>query len=136
MSDQQHSDQPESTHLPPSVGGRRGSLSWWQEMVRQARLSWRLFRDSRVPLLTRLIPPATIAYVLSPVDLVPDVLLGLGQLDDIAILFLGTKLFIDLCPTDIVREHLRALGASIEEWRTEEIVEGEFQIVEPGDTQE
>ena len=135
MNDQQHSDQ-SSSNLTTSVGGNRGSISWWQELLRQARLAWRLFRDSRVPLLTRFIPPATIAYILSPVDLIPDVLLGVGQLDDIALLFLGVKLFIDLCPQDLVREHLRALGATIEEWQTEEIVEGEFEIVEPGDTEE
>ena len=135
MNDQQQSDQ-SSTHLTTSVGGNRGSISWWQELLRQARLAWRLFRDSRVPLLTRFIPPATIAYILSPVDLIPDVLLGIGQLDDIALLFLGVKLFIDLCPQDLVREHLRALGANVEGWQTDEIVEGEFQIVEPGDTEE
>jgi uncharacterized membrane protein YkvA (DUF1232 family) len=87
-------------------------------------------------LLTRFIPPATLAYIIFPVDFVPDVILGLGQLDDIALLFLGFKLFIDLCPPDIVREHLRALGANFEEGQTGEIVEGEFEIVEPGDSEE
>jgi uncharacterized membrane protein YkvA (DUF1232 family) len=40
------------------------------------------------------------------IDLVPDALLGLGQLDDLAVILLGVKAFIDLCPPEIVKEHL------------------------------
>ncbi len=112
-------------------------LGWVTDLVRQGRLAWRLFWDSRVPLWTKLIPPAMLLYIFSPVDFIPDVALGLGQLDDLAILLIGTKLFIELAPTDIVREHLTALGARIQEWRVQEgekepppIVEGEYEIME------
>ena len=81
--------------------------------------------------VTKLIPPAALGYVLFPVDIIPDVALGLGQLDDIAVLLLGIKLFIELAPPDVVREHLVALGARIKEWRVEE--EGETSVVIEGD---
>jgi len=110
-------------------------LAWLQEMVRQARLAWRLFWDRRVPLWTKLIPPAALAYVLSPVDILPDVALGLGQLDDIAVLLIGIKLFIELAPPEVVREHLLALGARIKEWHVVEgeskpsaVIEGEYKV--------
>ncbi|MFQ6101398.1 MAG: YkvA family protein [Anaerolineae bacterium] len=117
-------------------------LAWLQDVARQARLAWRLFWDKRVPLWTKLIPPAALAYVLFPVDIIPDVALGLGQLDDIAVLLLGTKLFIELAPPDVVREHLAALGAHIKEWRVVEeeeekkggppaVIEGEYKVKEP-----
>ena len=113
-------------------------LAWLQEVVRQTRLAWRLFRDRRVPLWTKLIPPAALAYVLFPVDIIPDVALGLGQLDDIAVLLIGVKLFIELAPPDVVREHLLALGARIQEWRVVEeegsppvVIEGEYEVKEP-----
>jgi len=99
-------------------------LVWFQDVIRQARLAWLLLWDRRVPWWTKLIPPFVLAYVLSPVDLIPDVMVGLGQLDDIAVLLLGAKLFIELAPPDIVREHLLALGARIKEWR---VVDGEGQ---------
>jgi hypothetical protein len=90
-----------------------------------------------VPFWTKLIPPAVLIYILSPVDFLPDVALGLGQLDDLAILLIGTKLFIELAPADVVREHLAALGARIQEWRVQEgerepppIVEGEYEIMQ------
>ncbi|MEJ2151334.1 MAG: DUF1232 domain-containing protein [Chloroflexota bacterium] len=90
-----------------------------------------------MPFWTKLIPPAVLIYLISPVDFLPDVALGLGQLDDLAILLIGTKLFIELAPTDVVREHLAALGARIQEWRVQDgekepppIVEGEYEIAE------
>ena len=51
-------------------------------MIRQSRLVWRLWRDARVPGWTKLIPLAGLVYLLSPIDLIPDLMLpGLGQLD-------------------------------------------------------
>ncbi len=107
-------------------------ISWAKELVRQFRLAWRLFKDRRVPWGLKLIPPAALIYVLSPADILPDLGLGLGQLDDIAILLLSLKLFIELAPAEVVREHLRALGAKISEWAAEEpsVVEGEFEVRE------
>jgi uncharacterized membrane protein YkvA (DUF1232 family) len=79
-------------------------------------------------------------YLVSPADFLPDVAIGLGQLDDIAIFLLGMKLFIELAPTDLVREHLSELGARIQEWRVNDgkekppqIVEGEFESAETDD---
>jgi uncharacterized membrane protein YkvA (DUF1232 family) len=117
---------------------------WIGDMVRQARLAWRLFWDKRVPFWTKLIPPAVLLYILSPADFIPDFpILGLGQLDDLAVLLIGMKLFIELAPTEIVREHLAALGARIKEWRVVEeekepplIVEGEYEMAKTGDVEE
>jgi uncharacterized membrane protein YkvA (DUF1232 family) len=107
-------------------------ISWAKELIRQFRLAWRLFKDRRVPWVLKLIPPAALIYVLSPIDILPDLSLGLGQLDDIAIVLLSLKLFIELAPPEVVREHLRALGAKIAEWTSEEptVVEGEFEVRE------
>ncbi len=110
-------------------------ISWAKELVRQLRLAWRLFKDRRVPWPIKLIPPAALIYILSPIDIIPDPGLGLGQLDDIAILLLSLKLFIELAPAEVVREHLRALGAKISQWVAEEgeVIEGEFEEEPPAE---
>lgn len=105
-------------------------VSWAKELVRQLRLAWRLFKDRRVPWFIKLIPPAALIYILSPVDIIPDLGLGLGQLDDIAILLLSLKLFIELAPAEVVQEHLRALGAKISRWSAEEEAGGEGEVIE------
>lgn len=114
----------------PSKEDTGSMISWLRELIRQGQLAWRLLRDRRVPWLPKLIPPLALLYVLSPIDILPDLSLGLGQLDDIAVLLLAIKLFIELCPMDIVHEHLRALGAKIEDWQADEVIEGTFEVEE------
>ncbi len=83
------------------------------EILKQGRLILRLLGDGRVPIWPKLIIPGTIAYVLSPIDILSDPILGLGQLDDVAIVIIGLKLFVELCPSDIVQEHLDNLSSVI-----------------------
>ena len=65
----------------------------WQDLVRQIKLFWRLLKDRRVPIWIKAIPALSLAYLAVPVDFVPDILVGLGQLDDLAVLALGFRLF-------------------------------------------
>jgi uncharacterized membrane protein YkvA (DUF1232 family) len=83
-----------------------------------------------VPVLPKLILPVVLVYILIPVDILPDFVLGLGQLDDLALLLLAIKLFIVLCPSHLVREHLMELGVRVEEWQPGEVIEGEFRITQ------
>lgn len=119
--------------------GEEGAiLAWLRDAVRQLRLAWRLFFDKRVPLWTKIVPPAALAYVLSPIDILSDFPpMGINQLDDLAVVLLGVKLFIELAPPDVVREHLEDLGARIEEWRVVDadespVVEARYEIGAPG----
>jgi uncharacterized membrane protein YkvA (DUF1232 family) len=79
-------------------------------LIKQARLAWRLLKDERVPGWVKLIPTAALIYFLSPIDLIPDLALpGLGEVDDIMMLLIALKMFLDLSPSNIVREHLEDL---------------------------
>lgn len=79
-------------------------------VVKQGRLVWRLLHDARVPGWVKLIPAAGLVYLISPIDLIPDLMIpGLGQLDDLAVILLSLKLFVDLCPPGIVKEYLEDL---------------------------
>lgn len=109
--------------------GKTADASVLFEVWRSMQLVWRLMLDPRVPALPKLIVPLVALYVLSPLDLVPDVLLVLGQLDDIALLFFGTKLFINLCPPDVVMEHRHALGGG-REVTSDDYVDGSYRVVD------
>lgn len=99
------------------------------EIWRSMQLVWRLMLDPRVPFFPKLIVPLVALYVLSPLDVVPDVILVLGQLDDIALLFFGTKVFINLCPPDVVMEHRRALGGG-STTASADYVDGTYRVVD------
>ncbi len=82
----------------------------FQGIVLQTKLILRLLGDRRVNFFLKLLPIAAIVYVVSPVDLVPGLALPvIGALDDAAVLWLGTSLFMALCPDDVVDEHKQAL---------------------------
>ena len=79
------------------------------DIVRNVRLIWRLFTDRHVPVWTKAVPLLALAYVIFPLDFIPDALLGLGQLDDLTIVLLGLKAFISLSPADIVAQYRNKL---------------------------
>lgn len=70
------------------------------------RLLWRLTLDRQVSLAPKMLLPAAIAYIVLPVDIVPDFLPFLGRIDDLLVLVLGALLFIALAPREIVTQHL------------------------------
>jgi uncharacterized membrane protein YkvA (DUF1232 family) len=75
------------------------------------KLYWRLFKDARVPLRAKIILLAAVLYLVSPFDLLPDFFLPfLGRLDDLAILIIGARWFISLCPPDVVQEHVKEIS--------------------------
>lgn len=100
-------------------------------------LSWRLMADGRVNLPHKVIPVLALLYLISPVDFVPELLLGplapLGVIDDIGIVLLALDFFIRMAPSDVVREHLEDLqrrytGAAQRKSKTDDnVVEGEYR---------
>jgi uncharacterized membrane protein YkvA (DUF1232 family) len=98
---------------PYGIAGRFGTRSIWQLLLHLPnflKLFLFLFQDARVSLLAKLVPMAILAYLILPVDLLPDFLPALGQLDDLVVLLLGFKLFLRLCPPDVVQQHVKAIA--------------------------
>jgi uncharacterized membrane protein YkvA (DUF1232 family) len=107
---------------------------FFQDLIMRVKLIWRLMGDRRVNFLLKIIPVVSLIYLISPVDLLPGLALPvIGALDDAAVLWIGSQLFVNLCPDGVVREHLNALQKVVSgAWRdapqepvSGEIVEGE-----------
>ena len=81
------------------------------------RLVWALLRDSRVPGQQKLILAGIGAYLVLPLDLIPDFVPVLGQLDDLAVVLLGLDLFIRSAPQEIVDEHLAKIAQDKDQLR-------------------
>ncbi len=96
-------------------------------LLRQVQLVWFLLRDRRVPIWLKVIPFLSLAYLAIPADVVPDVLVGLGQLDDVAVIALGCRLFLEFSPPAVVQEYLDDMIASAAGWK---VVEGEAESVD------
>lgn len=116
-----------SGSIVPSQGGMI------QDTLLRIKLIIKLMGDRRVNPWLKILPVAGILYLISPIDLIPDVVFPvIGELDDIAILWLTNHFFIEFCPPDVVREHVRKLVSNnsiIDEERSKaadgDVVDGE-----------
>jgi uncharacterized membrane protein YkvA (DUF1232 family) len=67
-----------------------------------AALLWRLFRDKRVALKTKLLVGGLIAYIASPIDILPDFIPLVGKIDDVAIVFFAMNTIINDVPEEVI----------------------------------
>jgi uncharacterized membrane protein YkvA (DUF1232 family) len=90
--------------------GWRGFFQLLVHLPRFLKLFFRLVSDPRVTLAPKLVILGVLAYLVLPTDLVPDFIPGLGQADDVIVLLAGLKLFLRLCPPEVVQEHVKAIS--------------------------
>ncbi|HEY7023652.1 MAG TPA: DUF1232 domain-containing protein [Candidatus Limnocylindrales bacterium] len=77
-----------------------------------ARLLWSLVLDPRVPASRKALLGIAGAYIVAPIDLVPDFIPIVGAIDDVAVMVLAIDVFLDGLPKDLVNEKLADLGMS------------------------
>lgn len=69
-------------------------------VAHRLRLAWRLARSRLVPLRARLPLLALLLYLAMPLDIVPDFIPVLGQLDDVLIAGIAVWWFLRTCPPE------------------------------------
>jgi len=89
------------------------------------RVSWLLFWDGRVFPLLKILPLAAVIYVLSPIDILRDFKLGIGQLDDVLVAGVLLTLFVVLSPRRLVHEHIH--GRSDDD---SDAIDGKFRYLD------
>ena len=91
------------------------TLSWLlrpnllKALIFDIRLAWRLLREPRVPLLAKAVVPVAALYFVSPIDLIPDFIPVLGEMDDLVMAYGALKMFINMCPPAAEAFHRAAL---------------------------
>ncbi|NPV55762.1 MAG: hypothetical protein HPY76_03685 [Anaerolineae bacterium] len=116
-----------SENKPGQISPPNGGF--FPEMALQLKLIWRLMGDARVNFFLKLIPVASIAYLINPVDLPTPI-------DDFGVIGLALYLFVELCPEPVVREHRNILRNVVPgEWSDprDEAIDAEFDEVGPED---
>jgi uncharacterized membrane protein YkvA (DUF1232 family) len=68
------------------------------------RLLWRLSRDHRVPWYAKAVAGGALVYVLSPLDVIPDVIPGVGRLDDLYLLVRALRYLAGHAGYDLLHE--------------------------------
>lgn len=113
--------------------------SAFTDLTLRLKLIGHLLADRRVSLFLKIIPVGALAYLFSPVDLVPNAVIPVvGVLDDAAILWLASYAFLEMVPTTVLKEHLRNLisnneiidqAAQSEAEKEDDIIDGDVQEI-------
>src|SRR6187397_2793147 len=74
------------------------------------RLLWALARDPRVPTARKALLGFAGAYIVSPIDLIPERIPFVGALDDVAVMVLAIDVFLEGLPENLLKEKLDELG--------------------------
>ncbi len=102
-----------------------------RDVILRIKLILKLMGDRRVNFFLKLLPIASLAYLIWPFDLASGIVLPvIGALDDVAILWLGPYLFLELCPPNLVQEHMKLLSSNLERQEDDEVIDGEASEVE------
>lgn len=92
---------PNKIITPPKGGMLR-------DLIAHVKLIGRLMGDSRISIFLKVLPLVSLTYLIWPFDLIA--FPGIGVLDDAAVLWIGSTLFLELCPPKVVAEHMRELA--------------------------
>ncbi len=103
----------------PSDGG------FFHNIGLRIKLVLRLLGDSRVSPFLKLIPIASVIYLVIP-DLLP------GPVDDATVLGVGLYTFVELCPPEVVQEHMEELtkvisGEARDPGSPPDVIDAEFR---------
>jgi len=83
-------------------------MQTWKQRARQLKEeTYAIYiacKDSRVPWYARVLAGIVVAYALSPIDLIPDVIPVLGYLDDLVLVPLGIVLVLKMIPPGVLAE--------------------------------
>jgi uncharacterized membrane protein YkvA (DUF1232 family) len=89
----------------------------WKKQVKklkkQTYVIYLACKDSRVPWYTRALAALIVAYALSPIDLIPDVIPVIGYLDDLVLVPLGIILVLRMIPPGVLAECREKAEASV-----------------------
>jgi uncharacterized membrane protein YkvA (DUF1232 family) len=97
---------------------RPGESSGWRDILLLlpdlSILLLRLLRDPRVPVGGKAIALLGLGYLMSPIDLLPEVLLGpIGLLDDVFVVVAALSRILNYVHPDVVRTHWSGQGDAL-----------------------
>lgn len=61
-------------------------------------------------MLAKSVPVLAGLYLISPIDVLPDVIPLIGQMDDVALVLAALAFFVRICPLDAVTFHRSAIA--------------------------
>ncbi len=89
----------------PRTGAKRTVMSYIAELPRFLKLLWGLVTDARVEMVDKLLVAGAIAYIVAPIDFIPDFIPFLGEVDDVFLLVLSIRRLLKNAGRKVLLSH-------------------------------
>lgn len=89
----------------PRTGAKRTVIYYIRQLPRYLRLLGGLVTDRRVSMLDKLLVVGAMAYIVMPVDIIPDFIPFFGEVDDLYLLVLALQRLISNAGRRVVVDH-------------------------------
>jgi len=89
----------------PRTGAKRTLVGTMKEIPNFLRLLYGLITDPRVSSVDKLLVAGAIAYVLMPMDLIPDFIPFIGEVDDVFVIVMALQRLIANAGRAVVADH-------------------------------
>ena len=89
----------------PRTGAKRTVMNYVTELPRFLKLLWGLLSDVRVPLVDKLLVAGAIAYIVMPIDFIPDFIPFLGEVDDVYLLVMSLQRLMQHAGKKVLLSH-------------------------------
>ena len=89
----------------PRTGAKRTVMDNIRQLPNYVRLLFGLLRDRRVATIDKVLVGAAIAYIVAPVDLIPDWIPFLGEVDDVFLLVTALQRLISNAGRSVVMQY-------------------------------
>jgi uncharacterized membrane protein YkvA (DUF1232 family) len=98
-------DQLDGVDAAPRAGAKRTVTYYVKQLPKYLKLLGGLVTDSRVSMLDKMLVLGAIAYIVMPVDLIPDFIPFLGEVDDLYLLILALQRLIAIAGRPVLIDH-------------------------------
>lgn len=89
----------------PRRGAKRTVMYYMRQLPAYVRLLGGLLTDRRVSRVDKLIVAGAIAYIVMPIDLIPDFIPFFGEVDDVFILILALQRLVQRAGRNVLLDH-------------------------------
>ena len=95
----------EAERHAPRTGAKRTVIHYIRQLPNFVRLLFGLMTDPRVAAIDKLLVVGAIAYIVTPIDLIPDFIPFIGEVDDVYLLVIALQRLISNAGRFVLLDH-------------------------------
>lgn len=113
---------PREVEGTPRTGAKRTVMGYVGEIPRFLGLLWGLITDPRVAIIDKLLVAGAFAYIIAPIDLIPDFIPFLGEVDDVYLLVLSLRRLIENAGRSVLLSHWTGDPAALRDLNLQQVL--------------